>query len=73
MITPIYYAYSLDNDDEFEYVGEEYTVNGEVEIYYDLMPAGEYYYSFCIDDIYGDYYLTDFTAFVIDEEGNILF
>ena len=73
VITPIYYAYSLDNDNEFEYVGEEYTVNGEVEIYYDLMPAGEYYYSFCIDDIYGDYYLTDFTAFVIDEEGNILF
>ena len=73
IICPISYGYSLDTDDEFEYTGEEYTVQGALEINYDIMPAGEYYYSFCIDDIYGDYYLTDFTAFIIDEEGNISF
>ncbi len=73
VICPVYYAYSLDTDDESEYTGAEYTVQGAVEINYSLMAEGEYYYSFCIDDIYGDYYLTDFTAFVIDEDGNIYF
>lgn len=72
-VAPIYYAYSLEDDDESMYQGEEYTVAGKLEISYDIMPAGDYYYAFCIDDIYGDYYITDVADFIIDEDGNISF
>lgn len=68
VIVPLYYAYSIEGDDEFYYSGQEYTVDGDPEIYYDVMEDGEYYYSFCIDDIYGDYYLTDVVTFFIEGE-----
>ena len=67
VITPLYYAYALESDDEFFYYGEEYTFTGAPEIYYDLMDDGDYFFAFCIDDIYGDYYLTDFAAFAVED------
>lgn len=67
-IIPLYYAYTLEGDDEFTYYGEEYVVSGEPEIFYDMLYDGDYYYCFCIDDIYGDYYLTDVTIFYVDGE-----
>lgn len=73
VITPSYFAFSMDGDDEVEYAGQKFTVSGTLEINYDLMPEGEYYYSFCIDDIYGDYYITDHVTFNIDENGEITF
>lgn len=74
VITPLYYAFSAeDEEDEFQFVGEEYTVSGNTVIQYGLMPEGEYYYAFCIDDIYGDYYCTDPVTFNIDENGDITF
>ena len=73
VITPSYFAFSMNADDEVEYAGQEFTVSGTLEINYDLMPEGEYYYSFCIDDIYGDYYITDHVTFNIDENGEITF
>ena len=33
---------------------------------YDLLYDGDYYYCFCIDDIYGDYYLTDIASFYVE-------
>ena len=72
VITPLYYAYEIESEDEFYYEGEEYTFTGEPEIYYDLMEDGDYLYAFCIDDIYGDYYLTDFAGFFI-EDGEVGF
>ena len=73
VIIPIYNAYALEGDDEYLYQGAEFTVSGEVEINYSLMYEGEYYYSFSIDDIYGDYYISDPAVFNIDEDGNITF
>ena len=74
VITPLYYAFSAeDEEDEFQFAGEEYTVSGSTVIQYGLMPEGEYYYAFCIDDIYGDYYCTDPVTFNIDENGEITF
>ena len=86
VITPSYFAFAandLDNnetgtedvwsDDYTEYAGQDFTVSGTLKINYDVMPAGTYYYSFCIDDIYGDYYITDHVAFTIDESGSITF
>ncbi len=72
-ITPCYYAYDINSDEEFEYEGEEFKVSGTLEIGYDMMYVGEYRYSFCIDDIYGDYYISDHVEFSIDEDGNITF
>lgn len=65
-IIPLYNAYAIESDDELIYYGEEYIVNGEPEIYYDLLYDGDYYYCFCIDDIYGDYYLTDIALFYVE-------
>ena len=73
-IIPMYYSIPLDDnvgpDYDYEYYGDEYVFDGEPEIYYDMMYPGEYLYAFCIDDIYGDYYMTDFENFYIDEDGN---
>ena len=70
-IVPLYYSYSIENDyeeeDGYGYYGDEYVFDGEPEIYYDYMYPGEYLYAFCIDDIYGDYYMTDFITFYINE------
>ena len=63
----------MDSDEEGEYAGTEFTVSGNIEIHYDIMPAGEYYYSFCVDDIYGDYYMSDHVAFNLDENGEVAF
>ena len=70
-ITPVYYAYDLDTFDELAYEGAEYEVRGTLEINYEYLAVGEYYYAFNIDDIYGDYYISDVAIFNIDEEGLI--
>ncbi len=67
VIVPLYYAYAIDSDDEFYYYGWEYVVDGAPEIYYDIMEDGDYLFSFCIDDIYGDYYLTDSVTFNVED------
>ena len=72
-ITPVYYAYTLDTFDELAYEGAEYEVRGKLEINYEYLAVGEYYYAFNIDDIYGDYYISDVAIFNIDEDGNISF
>ena len=72
VIVPYYYAYNLNTDEELEYTGYEYTVSGTLQIDYDVMDDGDYMYSFCIDDIYGDYYETDPVMFNI-ENGEVGF
>ena len=37
------------------------------------MESGDYLYCFRIDDIYGDYYLTDFVTFCVEEDGSVSF
>ena len=67
-ITPIYYAYAMDSDDEYYYYGDEYVVEGEPEIFFDMLYDGEYLYGFSVDDIFGDYLITDFVNFTVDGE-----
>ncbi len=73
VIVPVYTAYSLSTDDEYEYTGSEYVVTDGDQIYYDLMEPGLYGYFFCINDIFGDYLLTDSVLYDIDEDGTITF
>ena len=37
------------------------------------MEEGVYLFAFCIDDIYGDYYMTDFATFEIDQWGDVYY
>ena len=68
VITPLYYAFEIDGDgEEFFYHGNDFTVKGTLQIYYDYMDDVDYLYAFCIDDIYGDYYLTDFEMFNVTD------
>lgn len=71
VITPVYYVLS-DNDDDY-YYGEEYTVDGEITIEYEALPAADYYYSMSLYDVYGNVYYTDFVTFTYDENGDLYF
>ena len=72
-IVPIWYSYTVDDLESGAYQGEPYTVQGTPEIVYDMMEAGDYFYAFWIDDIFGDYYLTDFVVFSVEENGDLYF
>lgn len=65
-IVPIYYAVAIESDDEYTYYGETYVFDGEPEILYDYLPDGEFFYGFYIDDIYGDYYTTEYVQFSVE-------
>ncbi len=69
VIVPLYDC--LDIDDA--YYGEEYTVSGDISIDYDYIDEGDYYYSFCIYDLFGDYLMTDYVSFSVDENGDVWF
>ena len=43
------------------------------DLIYSYLPAADYYYSFCIEDVYSNYFVTDFVTFNIDEKGDITF
>ncbi|MGN1089067.1 MAG: hypothetical protein ACI4Q6_01595, partial [Huintestinicola sp.] len=72
VIVPLYYAFSIESDDEFTYEGAEYIYDGSSEIYYDLLYDSDYLYGFTIDDVYGDYYICDYQIFSV-EDGEIYF
>jgi hypothetical protein len=73
IITPCYYEYALESDFETVFKGSDYKVTGDLEIQYGIMDEGLYMYAFDIDDIYGDYYISDPAAFSIDENGDVAF
>ena len=73
VIIPLYDSYNLLTDEFEQYIGWEYTFNGELSIHYDLMEPQTYYYAFSINDIYGDYFITDYAVFSIEEDGSIYF
>lgn len=75
VIVPLYEYYDMEADDwgEGYYQGEEYKVKKEFSVDYDYLYSGEYEYSFCIDDVFGNFYLSDPVSFEIDENGDIYY
>lgn len=75
VIVPRYEAFLADRDEKTNaYEGVEYTVDTDVlEIDYSFLPDGDYEYQFCIQDAFGDTYLTDAVRFGIDADGTIYF
>lgn len=67
-VTPICY---LDDDSEVEL--DPYIWQDGDTLAYDYLPPSDYFYCFEIDDVYGDFYVTDMVMFTIDEEGTIFF
>lgn len=67
-ITPMYFAMAVETDDEDYWYGSEYVFESEPQVYFNLLPDGEYLYNFNIDDIYGDFRMTDFVNFTIKGE-----
>lgn len=67
-IEVIYYL-----DDDTEEKAEAYEWKEDDGLTYAFLPEDDYYYSFCIEDVYGDYYITDPVVFSIDEKGTISF
>ena len=74
-IVPLYTSVSLvdDSDEETLWEGAEYVVSGSLELTYALLEEADYLYAFCIDDIYNDFYLTDFVEFAVDANGDTYF
>lgn len=68
VIAPMYYL-----DDDSEYTASEYEWEEGDSIIYSSLPEASYYYCFLVEDVYGDYFISDFVIFNIDGEGNISF
>ena len=75
-ITPTYFNIDEDGYDLDEFEGDAYKIEsdkGKLRIDYDYLYPGDYSYSFCITDIYGDDYITDLVTFNISNNGDISF
>lgn len=72
-IVPLYDAYAIDEDEESQYVGQEYKVGKDFDVLYDYLDEGTYLYSFTIYDVYGDYLVTDGAFFGVDDKGETSF
>jgi hypothetical protein len=73
VIVPAYYVYNNEGEYEGMIYGDEYKFTGDDTIYDGFLPESDYYYSFEIDDIYGNQYYTDYVLFGVDEEGEVYF
>lgn len=67
IIEPCYYAYDSETlEYAFDFCGYEYICDGELQIDYDYLYEGDYYYAFEIYDYYGNALYTDFVLFGIE-------
>ena len=64
-IVPLYDAYSAASGEDFRYTGGAYAWGFGDTLYFELLPDGDYLYSFCINDIYGGSYVTDSVSFSV--------
>ena len=67
------YYYFNSNDEEGYYYSEPVTVNGDLNLSYDLLPTGDYYYAINLYDIYGNVWTTDFVVFGVEDDGSVYF
>jgi len=68
VMIPLYNAFAIESDEEYYYYGEEYEYDGDGEIFFDYLYDGDYLYGFNIDDVYGNFFQTDFVWFTVDGE-----
>lgn len=68
-ITPVYHPYSKYGTAKEDYTGKEYIFTGEKQLKYQKLDSGEYWYSFDIYDIYGNFKETDPIMFSVKKNG----
>lgn len=73
VIVPIFNTYDSEGNFDGKAEGDECTYSGDDMIEFVNLPAGDYRYSFVINDIYGNVCYTSFTVFTTDEDGNVYF
>ena len=67
-IVPIYYATEIETEEQSYYYGDEYVYDGESEPSFNYLYDGEYLYGFIINDIFGNYYETDYINFTVKDD-----
>ena len=67
-IAPVYYLLD-DSADEKTQTGDVYQWSDGDSVIYAMLPNSDYYYAFSIDDVYGDYFLSDPVVFTVADEG----
>lgn len=73
IIIPMYYCIDDKGNDIEDFTGLKYKIKDDLTIDYDLLLYGDYSYAFCIDDIFGDYLVTDAAGFNVDRKGRVSF
>ena len=74
VIVPLFDAFALNTDEQITYEGDPYRMESKkLKLDYEPLYEGTYYYSFRIEDIYGDDYVTDPVEFDVDENGEVYF
>ncbi len=71
VIQPVYY-YIYNSDTDY-FAGDEYVVNGEINLTYQMLPAADYSYSITLYDIYGNWYFTPTVTFTVEADGSLSF
>ena len=61
----------IDTLEEQDYEGQEYVVEDNFTIDYGYLDEADFLYAFCIDDIYNDYYMSDFVMLNVDANGEV--
>ena len=67
-IVPVYYILDNGNSEKTQ-TGNAYEWSDGDSVIYGMLPNSDYYYSFSIDDVYGDYFLSDPVVFTVADEG----
>ena len=73
VICPVYTLTCLGEDEDDEVNGKNYTWETGDDVTYNFLEPGRYLYGFGIRDVYGDYYITDYVPFTMDDEGEVTF
>ena len=70
VIIPLYFSEDNEKDDP-DIMGDEYKVGGSLDVTPMQLQGNKYEYCFIIDDVYGDYYMTDAANFEVDDNGEV--
>ena len=65
-IVPLYDSYDTSTLEDGYFTGIEYLYTDDAQLDFGLLPDGQYIYGFVIDDIYGDYLMTDFVEYTVE-------
>ena len=68
VIEPRYSAYDPESWEESTFVGSEFVYTGDPALEEFILPDGDYYYGFCINDIYGGETYTDYVIYNVEGE-----